>query len=80
MPDTQFFGRKHPTDAVKKRGKERLNSLNGVAVWCSTKEMHLTQCSVSPSSKGSSKRLISECCPNKAPQCKRMKYPWRTKV
>lgn len=42
--------------------------------------MHLTQCSGSFSSKGSSKNVISECCPNRAPWYKRTKYPLKIKV
>lgn len=32
MPGTQFFRRKHPAGAVRKRRKEKLNSLSEVAV------------------------------------------------
>lgn len=78
MPGTQFFRRKHPAGALRKRRKEKLNSLWGCCCH-STKEMHLTQCSGSTSSKGSSKNIISECCPKRAPQCKKNKIPLESK-
>lgn len=32
MPDTQFFRRKHPNGAIKKKRKGKLKSLSEVAV------------------------------------------------